>query len=289
MPNFPIVDTHLHLWDTEQFHYAWLQNFPTINRPLLLPDFNAACATVAVDTMVFVQCDTHFSQGMDETRWVASLASEDKRIQGIVAFAPLEQGHEVRSYLEELCRIPLVKGVRRLIQSEDLEFCLSPDFLQGLQLLPEFDLSFDICIYHPQMANIIKMVQKCPQVRFMLDHFGKPDIKNQLLEPWKTEIRELAAFPNVYCKVSGLVTEADHQNWTKEDLQPYIAHVIECFGWERVVYGSDWPVSKLATEYPDWVEALEWTVQGCTESQRRKLFRENALRFYRLNTSTPSN
>ena len=127
------------------------------------------------------------------------------------------------------------------------------------------------------------MIQKCPKVSFILDHIGKPNIKDQLFEPWKLQIQELAAFPNVYCKISGLVTEANHQNWNEKQLKPYIDWTITCVGWDRVLYGGDWPVSKLATEYPCWVEVLELAIHECTPEQKRKLFQENALHFYRLN------
>ena len=121
-----------------------------------------------------------------------------------------------------------------------------------------------------------------PEVQFILDHIGKPDIKNKLLDPWRAEIKTLSEFPNVWCKVSGLVTEADHENWTREQLKPYIDHVIECFGFDRVMYGGDWPVAFQATEYPRWVETLDWAIEGCTDKELKKLFRDNAAAFYRL-------
>ncbi len=282
MPHFPIVDTHVHLWDPTYLDYPWLRGHATLHRKFLLEDFNTACDTVIVDTIVFVQCDALASQGLEEARWVTSLAKTDPRIRGTVAFAPLDQGESVRDYLEELSQIPLVKGVRRLIQSEDVGFCVQPKFIQGVQALEAFGLSFDICIRHPQMANTIQMVRQCPGISFILDHIGKPDIRNRTLEPWKREIEELARFPNVYCKVSGLVTETDMEHWTKEELRPYIDHVIECFGFDRVAYGGDWPVATLAADYPEWINALDWAVSGCSEDEKRKLFRENALRFYRL-------
>lgn len=283
MPNFPIVDTHLHLWDPSRFMYPWLNNVPPLNRKFLLPDFNTACSHIKVDAMVFLECDIHPSHRLQEARWVASLAEDDSRIKGLVASSPLEKGDEVRPHLEQLSQIPLVKGIRRLIQSEaDVEFCLRPDFVKGLKILAEFNFSFDICIRHHQLASVIRMVGQCPEVSFILDHIGKPDIQKRLLEPWKREIGELAKFPNVYCKVSGLATEADMKSWKREDLKPYIDQVIECFGFDRVVYGGDWPVSTLATDYPRWVETLEWALAGCSEVEVRKLFRENGLRFYKI-------
>lgn len=283
MEKFPIVDTHVHLWHPDQLRYPWLAEVPALNRPYLLKDYTAASADLDIRSMVFVQCDTHPDDGLKETAWVTSLATTvEPRIQGIVAWAPLEEGENVAPFIEKLAENPLVKGIRRLIQSEDVDFCIQPDFVKGVQTLSRFGLSFDICIFHPQLANAIRLVQQCPQVQFILDHIGKPDIKNQLFDPWKSEIQTLAEFPNVHCKISGLVTEADTERWTSADLRPYIAHVIDCFGFDRVIYGSDWPVSTQASDYTRWVETLAEAVAGCSTEERDNLFRKNAIRFYRL-------
>jgi L-fuconolactonase len=261
----------------------WLDGIPLLNKPFLLEDYRRACSDVTVDKMVFLQCECDFAQFMDEAAWVTELAVVDPRIEGIVPWSPLEKGDAARSDLEKLAHNKLIKGVRRIIQFEpDMEFCLRPDFLKGVQALPEYGMSFDICIAHVHMANTIKMVRQCPDVQFILDHIGKPDIKNQLFEPWGREIKELAQHPNVWCKISGLVTEADHQRWTREDLKPYIDHIIDCFGFDRVIYGGDWPVAYQATAYPRWVETLAWAVSGCSDAELEKLFRTNALTFYRL-------
>ena len=283
MPNFPIVDTHLHIWDTNRLRYPWLDGIPLLNKPYVLEDYNQATGPVQVEKMVFLQCECEPSQFMQEAEWVTEQAQIDPRIQGIVPWVPLEQGDAGRVHLEALARNPLIKGVRRIIQFEpDPEFCLRPDFVAGVQALADYGLSFDICIHEGQMANTIKMVQQCPNVQFILDHIGKPQIKNQLMEPWRTEIKQLAGLPNVWCKVSGLVTEADHKHWTPADLRPYIDHVIESFGFDRVIYGGDWPVAFQATKYPRWVSTLEDAVAGASEHEVRALFRDNAIRFYRL-------
>jgi L-fuconolactonase len=284
MIDFPIIDTHLHLWDPAYLRYPWLDGNPILNKPYLLADYNRHCGPVQVEKMVFLQCEVDFAQFREEAAWVTELAKEDTRIAGMVPWAPLEKGEAVRADLEALlAENPLIRGIRRIIQFEpDIEFCLQPDFVRGVQILADYGLSFDICIAHPQLANTIKLVAQCPNVNFILDHIGKPDIKAQLFEPWRSELRTLASFPNVWCKMSGLVTEADHQNWTPADLKPYIDHVLETFGFDRVMYGGDWPVAYQATEYPRWVETLEWAIQGTSEEERRKLFRENAIAFYRL-------
>ncbi len=281
MLDFPIVDTHLHVWDTGRLRYTWLDDIPKLNRPYLLDDYNEACGPVQVGKMVFLQCEC--SQYAEEADWVTALAQRDPRIEGIVPWAPLEKGAAVRAELESLAANPLVKGIRRIIQSEsDPKFCLRGDFIRGVRLLAEFGLHFEVCISHDQMAAAIRMVRQCPEVRFVLDHIGNPDIRNHVLEPWASELRELAGLPNVWCKVSGLVCQADHDRWTREDLKPYVDRVVDCFGFDRLMYGGDWPVASLATDYPRWVETLEWAVGGCSGEELRKLFRDNAVDFYRL-------
>ncbi len=284
MDKFPIVDTHVHLWHPKQLRYPWLKDVPSLNRPFLLKDYNDATENLEIESMVFVQCDTHPDDGLKETAWVTSLAAREHRIRGIVAWAPLEEGNAVAAFVEKLAEESLVKGIRRLIQGESVDFCIQPNFVNGIKTLARYGLSFDLCIFHPQLANAIRLVEQCPHVQFILDHIGKPDIKNQLFEPWRQEIKVLADFPNVHCKVSGVVTEADHDNWTLDNVKPYIDHIIECFGFDRVIYGSDWPVSTLATEYSRWVQTLKEVVAGCTPEEMKKLFRDNAIRFYRLHS-----
>ena len=153
--------------------------------------------TLEIESIVFVQCDTHPDDGLKETNvGHRSLAARvDSRIQGIVAWAPLEEGEQVAPFVEKLAENSLVKGIRRLIQSESVDFCVHPNFVSGVKTLSRYGLSFDICIFHPQLANAIRLVEQCPHVQFILDHIGKPDIKNQLFDPWKQEIETLACVP----------------------------------------------------------------------------------------------
>jgi len=280
---FPIVDTHLHIWDPTKLRYPWLDDVPFLNRAFLIDDYREACGPIDVEKMVFVQAEADFSLFRDEAAWVSEVARIDPRIRGIVAWAPLENGAAAEPDLAQLAENPLMRGIRRIIQFEpDPEFCLKPGFIEGVRLLPRYGLNFDICISHGQMANTIRFVDQCPDVSFILDHIGKPDIKNGVREPWKSHLKTLSAFPNMMCKMSGLVTEADMDNWTDDDLRPYIDHVIECFGFERTMFGGDWPVAYQATEYPRWVETLERSLKGVREDQLRRLFRENAESFYRV-------
>jgi L-fuconolactonase len=283
VPDFPIIDTHLHLWDLQRLSYPWLAGAPKLNRSFLIDDFRAACGPVKVAKMVFVQCDCVPEQAVAEAEWVSSVAHEDGRLRGIVARASLENGEAAHEQVAKLAEMPLVKGVRRLIQGEaDPEFCLRPKFVRGVQMLHAFGLSFDLCIKHPQLTATIKLVRQCPDVQFVLDHVGKPDIRAARLDPWRDEIRELAQMSNVTCKISGLATEADAATWTTAQLKPYIEHVIECFGFDRVMFGGDWPVSTLATSYPRWVATLDEVLRGCSASEHRRFWVENAEMIYRV-------
>jgi L-fuconolactonase len=284
MPDFPLIDAHVHLWDPSHFRITWLDGNELLNQRYTLPEYQEHTRGIAIAAMVYVEVNVEAPYALLEARWVAEQAREDTRFQGIVAWAPIEHGEQARSYLDALVVIsPLIKGVRRNLQDEpDLAFCLQPDFVRAVQMLPEYGLSFDICIRHPQLASVIQLVRQCPETAFILDHIAKPDIKQGLLDPWREQIQELAKYPNVSCKVSGLVTEADHERWTADDLAPYVSHVLEAFGEDRIVFGGDWPVSLNATRYARWVETLDGLTAHLSPEAKRKLWVENARRFYRL-------
>ena len=285
MIDFPMTDSHLHVWDPAILNYPWLDSVPSINKRFVLEDYRKAVGRFPVDRMVFVQCDVEASQSGREVDWVSELARVDPRIQGIVAFAPLENA-DVEPVLDQLASNKLVKGIRRLLQSEsDPAYCLRPDFLRGVNLLPKYNLSFDICVKGPvQLKSTIDLVRQCPEVRFVLDHIGKPRIIDPVngYTSWSEVVCDLAALPNVFCKISGLVGEADLERWTPDDLRPYIRHTLDCFGIDRVMFGGDWPVVLLASTLDRWIEVLSSETQGLPHADRMKLFRENAGTFYRL-------
>ncbi len=277
-----LVDAHVHFWDTRRLRYDWLASSAQLNRPFLPQDLPAPSSNWRLGGLVFVQADCACDQGQAEVEWVTGLAAAYPVIQGIVAFAPLERGEGARAQAQWLSRQPLVKGARRLIQDEGPGFAVQPDFVRGVALLADYGLSFDLCIRHHQMREIITLARECPAVSFVLDHIGKPNIKDGALEPWRADLVELASLPNVACKLSGLVTEADHERWQPDDLQPYIDHVLSTFGPERVMFGSDWPVQTLAARYEQWVRVLQGAAAARPEADRRRLFSENARTFYRL-------
>ena len=278
-----LIDSHVHFWQPQQLRYLWLDEAPAIRRPFTPHELRQATQGVDLQKIVFVQADCVPEQGLDEVAWVSELARSEPRIQGIVAYAPLElSAPAITAYLDMLARYPLVKGVRRLIQAESAGFAIRPEFVRGVQQLARYGYSFDICIVHNQMADAVELVQQCPEVTFVLDHFGKPAIAAQQMEPWLKQVQALAALPNVWAKLSGLVTEADHAHWKPADLQPYIAHMLQCFGPARMLFGSDWPVVELAGTYERWVAAAVEATSHLSPALRDDIFINNAARIYRL-------
>jgi L-fuconolactonase len=283
VPDFPIVDSHVHLYDVQRLRYDWLKNEPKINRTSLLDDFDKARGKVAVDKIVFAEVCVNSGLHLQEAAFAQEIADDDSRLCGMVAHLPVEKGAAIERDLGALEQYKTLRGIRRLIEIEpNPTFCLEPGFVEGVKLLGKHGLTFDICVKHWALVFGIELARRCPDVMFVLDHIGKPGIKHGLREPWWGQMRELARLPNVVCKVSGAITEADHGAWTREQVKPYVAHTIECFGFDRVMYGSDWTVSELSHSYPTWVEILDEVVAGASKEEVRKLYRDTAIRVYRL-------
>jgi predicted TIM-barrel fold metal-dependent hydrolase len=277
-----IVDTHQHLWDKELFHYSWLKPLPKLDRSFRLSDYRDATSGLEIERTVFVECDVNGSQMMDEALHVLRIADDsENRIAGIIASArPENDGFD--AHVRRLVEHPKVKGIRRILHTSPDGVGRGELFIENVARLKEHGLSFDICLLARQLPVAINLASKCPDVAFVLDHCGVPDVKNQVLHPWRNDIRELSKFPNVACKISGLVAYADPAQWRAEDLRPFVEHVIESFGWHRVMFGSDWPVCNLTASYSKWVETLLALTHSAGEGNQKKLFRENAIRIYRL-------
>jgi len=280
---FPIIDAHIHLWDLTKLEYPWLPNVPCLNRNFLLSDYDAASAGQDVKAMVFVQCECRPEHHLAELAWVQALADSDSRLKGIIPWAPLEDGDAVEEELYKIAEDPRVKGVRRIIEFEkNGDFCVQPGFVRGVQLLGKAGLHCELTIAPAHFPNVLRMVEQCPDTRFILDHIGSPNIAGGALEPWKSSVRDFAASGPHYCKFSNLVCNADLEHWTVDDLRPFAETVFEAFGPDRLVWGSDWPHALRASEYPRWLEAAELLTAGFTEAERMNIFRDNAARFYRL-------
>ncbi len=283
-----IVDAHVHLWNPDQFRLPWLAGIPTLNRSFGLNEYREQTRSLPIVGMVYVEVGVDPQQALLEASRIVELAQDEPLLQAIVAAAPVEQGAAVREHLEALVALsPLIKGVRRNIQDEaEPDFCLQPDFVAGVRLLVKYNLSFDLCIRHWQLSSVIELVRRCPDTIFILDHLGKPDINQHLLDPWQGNMRALAALPNVACKISGIVTEADHEGWQPGDLEPFVNVVLESFGEERVMFGSDWPVALLASQYQHWYETLQTLTAHLSVPGRQRLWAENARHFYRIGQET---
>ncbi|MFN7948005.1 MAG: amidohydrolase [Blastocatellia bacterium] len=276
-----IIDTHQHLWDLEQFSYSWTKNIPALNRSFRMEDYLAAARGVEIDCTVHLEADVDEPHMPGETRWILSLAErDDNPLEGVVACArPEHAGFE--DYLRGIVH-PKLKGIRRVLHVAPDETSETPGFTENLRLLEKYNLSFDLCVLARQLPIAIRLVRACPNVQFILDHCGNPLIKEQVMEPWCSQIRELAGYPNVACKISGIVTNADWQHWTPEDLRPYVNEVIAAFGWDRVMFGSDWPVCTLAADFQRWVAALMTLTNEAGAANQQKLFQLNARKIYRL-------
>ena len=276
-----IIDTHQHLWDTAHLTYPWLDGFDLLAKRYTPEDYRAAIGGLNVVKSVHVEGDPAEADAVKEVAWLTQIAETDGMIGAIAAAAPLEKPN-AEAVLGQLTEFPLVVGVRRMAwHHPDPHFYATPALIEGVKLLAKFNLSFELCANHTQLPAAITLVKATPDVRHALNHCGGPDIKGGEFESWASNIRELAAFENVHCKVSGIVTTAS-ENWRREELKPYILELVEAFGYERLMFGSDWPVCTTAAPYQEWVETLLWAVEDASDAEKNRLFYGTASAFYSL-------
>lgn len=272
------IDSHQHFWEYSEEQYPWIQPDWKIRRSFLPGDLQPHLRDAGLDGCIAVQA----RQTIEETRWLLSLAKSDDFIRGVVGWVDL-RATDVRQQLLEFRDESKLVGVRHVVQDEpDDQFMLGEAFQRGIAALEEFGWVYDILIFPKQLPAAIELVRKFPKQIFVLDHLAKPFIKNQIHEPWATQIRELAKFPNVSCKVSAMVTEADWNNWKPADFAFYMDTVYSEFGEDRVLYGSDWPVALLAGTYRQVYDLAANHFKKLTPAAQAKLFGENATRIYRL-------
>ncbi len=277
----PIVDAHVHFWDPAELHYAWLEGVPSLGRAFLPSDYGAATAEIPIARLVFVECNCRPEEAGREVEFAERLARAEPRLAGIVAFANLADGESIDRQLDALSTCRKVKGIRQNIQGQAAGFCRQRPLVEGVRQVGRRELVFDLCATHDQLREVADLVRDCPDTRFVLDHCGKPAIRDRCFEPWSAGLARLAAHENVCCKLSGLLTEAG-ERWCGEDLLPYATRVVECFGTERVLYGSDWPVLTLAGNYRDWYGFTEHFTQGWSAPDRSRFYSDNAARVYGL-------
>ena len=273
------VDAHHHLWRYTAEEYGWISDQMAVLRRDFLPgDLRPQLERAGITGAIAVQA----RQTLEETDSLLRMAEENPWIRGVVGWAPIA-APEFPGVLEKLRQNPRLKGLRHIVQDEpDDGFILGEDFNRGIQALRGTGLVYDVLIHARHLPQAIQFVDWHPEQAFVLDHCAKPRIASREIEPWRGQIRELAQRPHVCCKVSGLVTEADWTGWTPEDLRPYLDVVLEAFGAERLMFGSDWPVALLASGYQRWVDTVfGWTAE-LSASEREAIWGGNAVRVYSL-------
>jgi L-fuconolactonase len=273
------IDAHQHFWHYSPEEYGWIgPQMAILRQDHLPPDLVPLLETTGLDGTVAIQA----RQSLEETAWLLALSDRYPIIKGVVGWVDL-CSPDVQPQLERFCAHPRFRGVRHVVQDEiDDRFMLRADFGRGIATLRNYGLTYDILIYPRHLAMAHEMVVQFPDQPFVLDHLAKPPIKDGQLSAWAQEIRRLASLPNVTCKVSGMVTEANWERWQTADLWPYLDLVFEAFGAQRIMFGSDWPVCKVAATYPQVVEIVSDYVDELSEAEQAAVWGEIATDFYGL-------
>lgn len=273
-----IIDSHQHFWKYNPVRDSWIDDsMKVIQKDFLPEDLHPILKANGIDGCIAVQAD----QSEEETLFLLALAEQHSFIKGVVGWVDLRAAH-VEERLELFSRNSLFKGVRHIVQAESDSFVLQEVFQKGISKLDKFGLTYDILVLPNQLENARKLVETFPNQKFVLDHIGKPYIRDKKIENWENNIKELAKFENISCKLSGFVTEADWGNWEAENFKDYFDIVFEAFGADRILFGSDWPVCQLAAEYEEVVEAVTNYIVNLSTNEQKRVFGENAVEFYNL-------
>jgi L-fuconolactonase len=271
------IDAHQHLWRYHPPGASWMgDDMEGLRRDFLLEDLRTVTAGTGITHTIVVEAE----RSAAETEWLSRVAASDGLICGVVGWAPLTHS-TIAQKLEKLASLPKLKGIRHPIHDEpDDQFVLREDFNRGIAALKEFHLCYDILIYEKHLPQTIHFVDRHPNQVFVLDHIAKPRIRDRALSPWRENIRELARRQNVYCKISGMVTEADWGKWSEKDLSPYLETVLEAFTPRRLMFGSDWPVLLLASSYQAWVTTVRNSLARLSAAEQERIFSETAMEAY---------
>ena len=273
------IDSHHHFWKYDPETYSWMnEKMELLQRDYLPQNLKDEIDKVGVEGVVSVQAD----QSIKETEQLLGYADSHDFILGVVGWLPLsDQG--VENLMERYSSNPLLKGIRHVVQDEpDDRFILNEAFNRGVEKLRKYNLVYDILIYERQLGSTIEFVDRHKGQVFVLDHVAKPRIQDKVMEPWKTQMKELAMRENVFCKLSGMATEANWQNWQPEDLHPYMEVALDAFGAKRLMFGSDWPVARLAVEYHSWIDLCRMFVSSLTVDEQGLIGGEVAREVYDL-------
>lgn len=272
------LDSHQHFWQFDPIRDNWItEDMEVIRHDFLPPDLKPLLEANGIQGCIAVQAD----QSETETDFLLTLAEKHEFIKGVVGWVDLCSPN-IRERLEHYSQFPKLKGFRHILQAEPVEFMLKAEFQRGIAALNNFGFTYDILIYPKHLPVTSDLIRNFANQAFVIDHLAKPDIKNGLFNNWEAEMKQIASFENVYCKLSGMITEADLKNWKKEDIFPYMDKVFDFFGAERLMFGSDWPVCKLAGEYDVVCGLVEGYLSKLSMREQELVWGKNAEQFYKL-------
>ena len=274
------IDAHQHYWEVNRGDYGWITpEITTLYRDYLPTDLAPHLKKHQIEQTILIQA----APTIEETLFLLDLSNESGSIAGVVGWIDLESS-DYKSQFSLFEKQPKFVGFRLMIQDMiDETIVLKENYIKALRYFVEKDVPVDLLFVHNQLPTVIQLLEKVPGLRGVVNHIGKPNIAGQIMEPWKSEMSQIAKHKNIYCKLSGMVTEADHNDWETSEFVAYIRHILVEFGMERVMFGSDWPVCLLAGSYDDVVNILEYALpKNMSKSDQEKLFGGNAQRFYKL-------
>lgn len=274
------IDSHQHYWKVERGDYHWMTPAtPVLYRDYLPVDLRPSLIEHDIQKTILVQA----AQTVSETDFLLNLAEQDDSIAGVVGWLDMEEANFPIEF-EKYRKNPKFVGLRPMLQDiPDDRWILRPNVLAALRVVANADFPFEFLTYSRHLPFVSQVLESIPRLRAIIDHISKPEIRLHKEDPWKSWISQLARHPNLYCKLSGMITEADHEHWTVDDLRPYIDHVVQCFGFDRVMFGSDWPVCLCAGSYSQVIGVLREVLSSkLTDENEPKLFGRNAIRFYKL-------
>ncbi|MBD0823791.1 amidohydrolase family protein [Aestuariibaculum marinum] len=274
-----IIDSHQHFWKYEPVKHAWIDgNMAVIRKDFMPSDLQSVYQDNGVEGCVAVQAD----QTLEETDFLLQLAQDNNFIKGVVGWVDL-RANNLESTLSEYSEADKLKGFRHVVQGEpDHNFLLRPNFLRGIEVLEKNNYTYDVLIFPHQLGAALEFVKRFPNMNFVIDHIAKPYVKDGFYEGWAVLMKEIAKYDNVYCKLSGMITEADYNTWTPEQIHPYMELVLEAFGSNRVMFGSDWPVCLVAGNYAKVKELTTNFISTLSTIEQQQIMGANAMKFYKL-------
>ncbi|MCW1923861.1 amidohydrolase family protein [Luteolibacter arcticus] len=281
------IDCHQHLLYPEHFSYDWTAAFPVLGgKSFRVNDYRAATVTSQVRESIFMEVDVPFAQAVGEAAFFCELADDPANgISGVIAACRPEE-NDISAWLQATAH-PRLVGYRRVLHTQPDELSTAPVFRENVARIGTKGLTFDLCILPRQHAIAAELIDACPGTRFVLDHCGVPDIAAGDLNFWKAGLKELSRRPNLACKISGIIAYASPERIEADTLRPVVEHVIDCFGWDRLVWGSDWPLCNLTRDMTTWITLLDEILAGCSQDELDRLYQRNVRRIYQLKPFAP--